>query len=198
MQEHKDRQEFRRQKCVEEMIHCWGTYSIFDHRAKVLGRRLFLLQSLGLAVPAAVAGVVTTLGVDSKLVPYFLTVAGILATVQGVMSAIAMTAKWEDVFAYAKESMSSNRRLSDRFRELMESPPSQDHDAELIFQVLSAENNQRSDGDEKQQITEDEKRRGHRLALRHYQHKCAACGKVPTSLNPSECDVCGNFKVWSI
>ena len=64
---------------------------------------------------------------------------------------------------------------------------------ELRNEVLKTENNLRRHIDNQQNVTEKEKRFGMRAALRQYQKQCSACKKVPTTMKPTSCGVCGNF-----
>jgi mobilome CxxCx(11)CxxC protein len=114
--------------------------------------------------------------------------------VQLIASIWSLTNRWDDDFGYALESLSANRILYDKFRQLASDPPATIADAKTQFQLLNTENSARSSLDEKQGVTEDEKRMGMRAALRQLQKQCTACGQVPTSMTSTQCDVCGNFK----
>ena len=45
----------------------------------------------------------------------------------------------------------------------------------------------------KYSIKDKELRMAMRYGLREYRRACASCKQVPTSMVPTECDVCGNF-----
>lgn len=183
-----------RNKCWEEALHCYGTSYVFERRANVLRCRLRFLTFLGIVVPASVGAVVVSFGANSILTGVFLSFASVLGLIQLIVSIWSLTHRWDDQFGYALESLSANRILYDKFQTLASDPPAELDEAKNQFQLINAENNARSSLDEKQGVTENEKRAGMRAALRQLQKPCAACGQVPTSMTPTDCDVCGNFK----
>lgn len=131
-------------------------------------------------------------GANSKLTVAFLSLASILGLVQLVGSIWSLTYRWDDDFGYAMESLSANRAFFERFKTLAEHPPKVE-EANYRYDILQAESQARSFADEKQGITEPEKRYGMRAALRQLQRKCVGCDQIPSSMRSSECDVCGNF-----
>jgi len=135
-------------------------------------------------------------GTDSKLVVPLLTIASILGLIQLIGSIWSVTARWDDNFGYALEARSANRLLFEKYRALAESPPRTDKEATTQYSLIESECNARTNEDEKQSISEDEKRMGMRAALRQLRKQCAGCGNVPSSMEPTECDVCGKFPTW--
>ncbi|HVV74057.1 MAG TPA: mobilome CxxCx(11)CxxC protein [Verrucomicrobiae bacterium] len=184
-----------RQRCWTEAIHCYGTAKIFEARTLILRHRLRVLAFLGVGVPLSVGAAVTSFGIDSTLTPWFLGAASVLSVVGGILSAWALTNRWEDELSYAADSMTANRILSEEYSKLASSTNVGLSKVREQLNLLEKENSTRSSFDEKQGITEDEKRMGMRAALRQFQRKCATCGIVPTSMEPSNCGTCGNFKV---
>jgi mobilome CxxCx(11)CxxC protein len=134
-------------------------------------------------------------GAKSSLTELLLALASILGLVQLVGSIWSLTYRWDDDFAYAMESMSANRSFYEKFKSLADDLPSSPEEANYRFELLQAESNARSDADVKQHATEDEKRFGLRAALRLLSSACTQCKQVPTSLSPSDCPVCGSFKL---
>ncbi|MGW4750469.1 mobilome CxxCx(11)CxxC protein, partial [Streptomyces sp. NPDC004290] len=61
------------------------------------------------------------------------------------------------------------------------------------YEKLEVEDSARRDRDSEKGVTDKERRRGMRATLRKFQRQCAGCQLVPTSLTPSDCDVCGRF-----
>jgi mobilome CxxCx(11)CxxC protein len=180
-------------QCWDSAIHNFGTAYVFECRARRLRAMLRKLTFLGIIVPVFVGGIVTTYGTQFKYIGWVLSLAGILGLIQLVASIWALIAKWDDEYAYAQESTSSNYDLSNRFKTLAQNPPSTIAEFKTKLEFLNAENQRRSDLDYRQAITDAEKRKGLRAALRSFERACTACKKVPTSMEPSECDVCGKF-----
>ena len=106
----------------------------------------------------------------------------------------SLVQRWDDNFAYALESMSANRSFYEQFKELASETRGQE-EANLRYQLLQRESQARSKEDEKQGFTDNEKRMGMCARLRQLQRECAACHQVPTSMTPTNCNVCGNFRV---
>ncbi len=182
-----------RQDCWNQALHAFGTAYIFERRAKKIGSKLKILTFLGIAVPLSVGALVLSWGADSKAIPYITFLAGILGFVQLILSVWAIVAKWQDNYTYSQESTSSNYRLANKYELLAKYQSDDEKEQRINFDLLATESSARDDLDIKQGISEKEKRRGMRAALRKYKRECANCKLVPMSLEPSDCPVCGNF-----
>lgn len=182
-----------RQKCWDRALEAYGTGHIFEQRAICFRRRLRILTFLGIAVPATIGSIVLSFE-KFLLLPYLIGIAGILLSLQLIGSIWSLVARWDDSYAYALESLTANHRLSSSYQRLAENPSSELADFQLRFDLLEKEDQLRSTEDYKQGITEEEKRAGMRAALRRFRRPCAACEEVPVSMDPSNCEVCGNFR----
>ncbi len=182
-----------RKSCWNEAVYCFGTSGIFGKRATRYRRLLRLLSFLGVAVPAMLGGILLAFGTNFEYLSLTIYVASLLGLLQLVLSLWSLVAKWEDAFAYSLESLSSNRNLASLFEELGKNLPSDEREFRVRYDLLQSENRLRTKQDDQQMITIKENRYGMRLALRQYQRACAGCNLVPTSIKPTDCDVCGNF-----
>jgi mobilome CxxCx(11)CxxC protein len=182
-----------RSECWKQAVYAYSGVAIFEHRANLLRRRLRTLTFLGIAVPGIAGFAYLTYG-DNWFAKFLVGVAGILGLLQLIGSIWSLVFHWDDDFAYALESMSVNQSLFDRFSSLASRPPATAPEMQMRFEIISVENEARTASDHRQGITEDEKRFGMRAALRQLQKSCAGCGLTPKSLEPTNCDVCGNFK----
>ena len=182
-----------RRDCWDQAIYAFGTAWIFEQRAKRYRWRLRILDFLGIVVPVTVGGIVLSFGTMPTYLPYVFVPAGILSIVQLVMSVWSLVARWEDALVYAEESVSSNHRLSREYEGLGRNPPGALADLKLRHSLLEKENQLRNELDNKQGLTEREKRGGLRAGLRRFQRPCVACKQIPQSMKPSDCDVCGRF-----
>ena len=183
------------QTCRQESLLCLGTSAVFERRAKTLRNRLRSLTFLGIAVPSVVGAAFMAFGAKSSLTGALLGLASLLGLVQVIGSIWSLTYRWDDDFAYAMESMSANRSFHEKFKSLADNLPSSAEEADFKFEILQTESNSRSEADMKQHVTEDEKRYGLRAALRNLHSACTQCKQIPTSLTPSNCDICGNFRL---
>jgi mobilome CxxCx(11)CxxC protein len=178
--------------CWDESFHAFGTGYIFESRAKRYGFRLRILEFLGLGVPACVGAVVVSLGYDFKYFDIILFIASSLSIFQFIMAMWALVSGWNDHYAYSLESSYDNYRISNEFKLLAKNPPSK-MNFKLKYEILQKENELRAKEDYKRQISEKEKRKGMRAALRQFQRACAGCGQAPQNMKSSNCDICGKF-----
>jgi mobilome CxxCx(11)CxxC protein len=179
--------------CSDNALYAFGTAYIFEKRASKYKKRFNCLTFLGIAVPALFGGFVLSFGAYFPFKAVIVVLISVLGLFQLVFSIWSLVAKWDDAFAYAQEAVSANYRLSANFNELAVSPPENLKDFETAFRLIKLENDFRIDRDNQQFITEREKRMGMRAGLRQFKRACATCKQVPVSLEPTNCDVCGNF-----
>ncbi len=182
-----------RQDCWTQALYSYGTAWLFERKSRSLKRRLRILAFLGVAGPVAIGGIVLSFGTNPDFLPVLLSVASVLGVFQLLISIWALVANWDEAYAHSIESMNENYRLSDRYRELASNPPAEVSELERRVELVRVDDRRISDLDRKQGVSEKEKRRGMRAALRQFQRRCAGCGKVPSSMESSDCDVCGRF-----
>ncbi len=182
-----------RKLCWDRALTSYGTARIFEKRARRYKNLLRSLDFLGIIVPVFVGGIVLSFGTNLSLLPRILTIASILGMIQLVMSVLSLVMGWQDALVYSEGSVSTNYRLSREYEKLGTNPPNTFASFELQFSLLEKENQLQEETDNKQGVTEKEKREGMRAGLRQFQRQCAACGEIPQSMRPSDCDVCGNF-----
>lgn len=181
-----------RRECWLGALHAFGTSHVFQRRARRLNLKLRLLTYTGIALPLTVGATAVSFGFDLAVLPAMLAIVSSLLVVQLLVSVWAVVAHWVEAHTYANESAIANDELARRYEALARTPPT---DAELRseFDLLNVDNRNRTQQDMRRDITEREKRRGMRAALRQYQRACATCREVPTSMKPTDCDTCGNF-----
>ncbi|MEK0336651.1 MAG: hypothetical protein QQN41_04360 [Nitrosopumilus sp.] len=182
-----------REDCWDNAVHCFGTAYIFEKRAEMLKKRLTRINFLGVVVPITVGAIVISFGINFEYVGFVIAIAGILGIGQLISSIWSLAAKWDDSYAYALESTSSNYSLSNKFQSLGKNPPQEISGLKLQYELLITENQSRSQSDYKQNISDMEKRMGLRASLRNFERECNGCRRIPKSMEASDCDVCGNF-----
>ena len=185
-----DNLESVRYEAWDKAFHAYGTAYIFEQRAARYRSRLRTLAFLGIVGPFFLGILYLSFRTQQALIDVVALLAGIIGVIQFVVSLWSITAKWEDVYSYALESLATNYRLSKEF-ETIGKHISQD--AERKFALLSAEDRLRSELDNKQALTLKEKREGMRAALKKFRRECVECGQIPNSMKASDCDTCGNF-----
>jgi len=185
----------QRQHCIAEALHCFGTSAVFGERARLLRRRIGAISYLGVALPGLVGVAVASFGIAAGVTAIFIGVAAACSIPLFALSAWSLAQNWPDQLAYAEESRTANRRLSDAFARMAKDQTLSQRAYKTDLRLLDQENDARSTLDEKRYVSEDEKRFGMRAALRQLQKTCAGCSRVPQSLDSTDCDVCGNFKL---
>jgi mobilome CxxCx(11)CxxC protein len=181
-----------RQRCWDGALEAFGTGYIFEKRANRLRYQLRILTFLGIVAPLMAGAVVLAFG-KGALFPAILIPAGILGIVQVVGSLWSLVARWDDAYGYSVESMNANYRLSNHYQKLAENPPDSLPELQVQFGLLDREDEFRGAEDYKQAISEKEKRKGMRAALRKFRRECASCNRVPESMKPTDCPTCGQF-----
>jgi len=123
----------------------------------------------------------------------FVWVVSIIALIEALVSLWSLAANWPDNLSYSEGSSAENLALSSAFRELgqqAENPPA---DIELKFTDLRSRDESRRAADAQKGVTENEKRYAHRAGLVQFKRQCEGCKTVPTSMDSSNCGVCGRF-----
>jgi mobilome CxxCx(11)CxxC protein len=176
--------------CRGKEFYAFGTHRIFDQRARKLQLYRTWITFLGIITPLFVGGVVLSFGTESKVLPWVITVVGIIGLVQLVLSAFSIVSRWDEKYEYALDSSRGNTDLYNRFKFLADNAPA---DLEVQYKDAIRENEAREFKDLGQGITEKEKRFANREALKYYRKPCSICSITPTNSKPSKCDGCGNF-----
>lgn len=183
----------QRNDCWDKAIYSFGTAFIFEQRYNKARKKLRRLSFLGIAVPVLVGGIaVAFFGIDQTK-PYLgwlIILAGLLGTIQLIVTIWSLIAKWEDEAIYGAESSVGNYEISKLYADLGKNNP---NDFDSKYQLLNVRNDIRSAEDGKKEITEKEKRMGMKSALRKYQRACVNCHVVPVDLASTNCAVCGNY-----
>lgn len=181
-------------ECWDRSIHAYGTMAIFQKRSDKLNKLLRLVSVAGIIFPLLIGGFVLAFGtknafLETILIPVVL----VIGIAQLILSAISLVYAWSDELQFCLDSAAENHDLSIKFKELgglAANPPA---DYESRINVLKATDNARQHADMKKNLSERELRYGHRAGLRSIGRACAGCGIVPTSMESSDCSICGGF-----
>lgn len=182
-------------ECRDAALHTFGTAWIFEQRARQLRNRLNLLNFLGMLGPVTAGGIALAYGADSRLLSVTIALAATSGACLSVVSVLSLVFGWVEAQAYANESLVANHRLSERYLDLVHRPPPTSVELYRQFDLLQLENRLREESDNRQGVTSAEDRAGLRAALRQMQQTCVGCNVTPTSMDPAECAICGNFGV---
>ena len=146
---------------------------------------------LGILIPVMVGGILTTYYQNRDITDTVIVVAGVVSLIQLLISSyLSITGSDEKQSNYtsinAKYSL-----LNSEFESLAKFPPNDTTELFNKYNILIER--ERSISESNFNISDKENRLGMRYGLRNYRRDCAGCGKTPLSMNPTDCDVCGNF-----
>jgi mobilome CxxCx(11)CxxC protein len=179
--------------CWDNAVYAFGTANIFERRAGVLQRKLKWLGYIGLAGPLLVGLLALGFGATSQSLKRVIPIAIVVGIAQVLFSAWSLVSDWTGNLAYARESATANAELAARYQQLGRSAPESITDLRHRFDLLFVEDGTRRRRDLEKSITDRERCRGLRAGLRQFGRECSACKRVPVSMTPTLCEVCGKF-----
>ncbi|NVM64498.1 mobilome CxxCx(11)CxxC protein [Mucilaginibacter sp. SG538B] len=182
-----------KRSCHEKAFHLYGTAFIYGVRAREREKYTQAITLLGVMIPVLVGAVVTSYGLDSPISSIFLKILTPIAVFQLVLSTLALVYKWDDKKSYYLESSISNRQLAEDFTHLAKFPSQEITETIHAYEIIITKAQSREDQDDRYPFTSKEFKKGMRYSLRQYQKVCSGCGIVPVSMEPSDCEICGNF-----
>jgi mobilome CxxCx(11)CxxC protein len=187
------KEESIRKECWNKSLHTLGTSYVFQLKTKYYKKWIRIITILGLVVPLLLGAVVAAYGQNSKVLEIVIIITAPIGIFQIVLSGISLVAKWDDQLAYALESQTDNRVISDEYENLAKWPPLEIEKLEKEFAIIKTKDDARIKQDEKISFSPKENRKGMRYALWIRQKECVTCKKVPLSMAPSSCETCGKF-----
>jgi mobilome CxxCx(11)CxxC protein len=177
-----------------DSFHTFGKGYIFDKRAEKFSKYVNLLKVFGIVAPVAVGATAIGYGFNSTILKYMVVFAIPISIIQLMFSVLAVIFRWDEQLAYSYEASQDYNNLSSSFKKLAKFPPTEIAEFENRLELLKAKYQARSEQDAKHSVKEWELRKGMRYALREFQRKCVACNNVPTSMESTDCNVCGKFE----
>jgi mobilome CxxCx(11)CxxC protein len=179
--------------CWDRAIYAYGTAEIFLRRSRRYRELLRALAFVGTVVPLLVGGFVMGFGLQSAYLPTILAAAAALGLFQLAFSAWSIVYSWADNLEYALRSTAENFHLSAEFKELGATATDPPANLETRFAALKARDDVRRADDATKGVSPKEFRYGHRAGLRQFSKACSECKAVPTSMESTNCPVCGRF-----
>lgn len=183
-----------RKECHDLAFQSFGYADLFDNRSARFGSWLSSLKVFGIVTPSLAGAYVIGYGFTPAL-KFLIYAAGIISIIQFIFSIFAVIYKWDDELAYALEASPDYNKLHSKFKKLGQIPPNDIEKFKQEFDLLNTEYNLRNQQDAKHNISEWERRRGMRSALREYRRDCDGCKIRPLSMDSTDCDVCGKFTI---
>lgn len=186
-----------KRECWDDALHAYGTGYIYSLRAKRIRTGLQAISLLGIAVPGILGGIVFGYGLDSSVPTWTIVVATPLGILQLFLSICSVVYGWSDIYQFYLESYAENSSLASEYEQLVKFTDKDFDTLKIEKDKLDIKRNNRTKQDSKNSLSEKECRKGMRWSLRKYQRSCAACSKIPTSMDSTSCGVCGNFNLFN-
>ena len=193
METEKDIHNRLRQDAWNNALFSYGYGYLFSHRANKLNKKLILITFLGILTPLLIGGIVTTYGTTSPILKYLLIVTAPISIIQLVISVWSIVANWNTSYAYYLETYLDNYNLAERYENIGKYPSESNKDLKNEIDKIDILRSNRDKQDSKYPLSDKEKRKGMRYALRKYKRSCAGCDTIPTDMKSTECGVCGKF-----
>lgn len=178
-----------RQEAWDTALHCFGWSHIYQRRLRRKQSILRAIVFLGLGVPLVAGASALSVG----LTPMVVVVLSILGIAQIVLSLWALVYRLDEGVATSLRGSEVFQQLSRRFREMGNTPPSNEQVFEMELKRAKDSYDDATRMNTEQHVTEKETRRAHRAGLREFRRACSSCKQTPTSMTSTKCDVCGNF-----
>ncbi len=186
-------QELRR-KCNDNALHAHGKAYVFEQRVSVFCRRLTVLKWLGIAVPILVYGIIASFQLSPGWQTGIIAAASFISTLLLVLSVWSLAANWEQQYSKSLQAQIDYAELCRLYRELGTSTLLELHEYKAEISRFDSLMEKADNLAMELRISDEEKRMGMRAGLREFRRKCAGCGEMPTDINSTACNVCGNFK----
>lgn len=177
--------------CWEKSFHAKAVSYIYQTRARKISKWLNISKVTGFVIPVLIGGIVTS-SLPPDVLKYTLIITSPIAILQLVASTVLTVSNKENNYTEYTKYFIKNNMLCYDFEQLAKfSPPLQDIDIfKSQYNILCEREKGLIDVDD---LSDKEKRMGMRYALRDNNKSCIQCNKIPYSMTPSNCDVCGNF-----
>jgi mobilome CxxCx(11)CxxC protein len=182
-------------ECWNRALHAYGTAQIFLKRSRNYTWKLRTLAFVGIAGPVVIGGMVIH-GIGPSYLPKFLFVVGVVSIIEGLVSVWSLAFTWADDLSYSQRSAAENLSLSSAFRELAQQCENPLSDFDSRFASLRSTDEARRVQDTEKRVTEKQLRYAHRAGLRQFRRDCEGCKKVPTSMESTDCNICGKFGLF--
>lgn len=179
-----------------QAIQSFGYAYAFQKRINKYNRLLKLLKVSGILIPATLAITAITFYSYKPLFSTILVIFSIVSVIQFFISIYAVNDNWDIRLSHSYRANASYNNLFSAFKQLWQTPPLTLNEFEKKYDLINKEYDLRRNQDQDYDLSDEERRRGMRSGLREFQEKCSLCHEVPYSMNPTACDVCGNFKFY--
>lgn len=184
---------------LNEICHrTYATHTIFEHRERILGRRIKVIGYLGVVIPGIIGLVAMGVGSTGTLPSWLFVFASILLGVQFAASLLGTFLRWDELFSQSAKSQEANLMIYREADWAFQNFSNLQDQAETVRKLRSQET-ELMRTDYRQSVSEHEKRYGERYARYHRKKPCPTCNDVPKSVPEKvegSCATCGQYKLY--
>ena len=179
-----------RTDCWNRALDAFGYSYIYKIRIESIEPWMRWSKVAGIVGPVFVGGIVGTYSDNNKLISGVLLATGLVSVVQLVISTyLTVSGSDENITLFSKLTAEYSI-LNSEFELLARFPLSDLSEYRKRYEVLVERERVLSRNGS---LSDKELRKAMRSGLRNYRRNCAGCDLVPTSIESTDCNVCGNF-----
>ncbi|MCU0350620.1 MAG: hypothetical protein MUF43_07300 [Flavobacterium sp.] len=180
-----------RQDCWDKALDAVAYCYIYSKKIDNIEFWLKWSKVLGIIIPVMLGGIVSSYYSDKEIMGLSLKILTPIALLQLIVSTyLSIVGSDEKIMNYVTKSTDYNF-LASQFEQLAKYPTENYDEYNNKYEILLTREREISRGNHI--ISDKEKRMGMRYGLRNFQRKCVGCKETPLSMNPTNCDICGNF-----
>lgn len=180
-----------RQDCWDKTLDAIGYGYIYQIKIKQINFWLRISKVLGIVIPVFLGGILTSAYNSPEYINIAIWITSPIALFQLILSTIlTINGADENILKYSTKAAEFSV-IETEFRQMARYPISDEFEYLKKFEILIER--EKGIGKANLDVTDEEKRMGMRFGLRELSRTCAGCNLIPLSMNPSKCQICGNF-----
>lgn len=196
-------EKLERTEIINEVSHLeflsYGTVQVFEKRANKLRTLRAWLTFLGIVLPVTIGGVYLSFGQSDELMKFIVLIAGIIGTLQLILSTWALVAGWDYIYESAIKSVQGNTAIFNKCKRFVSLTSTSDIDFLKSYSEILKEAENQELVDLTQHISSAERKFAYTSSLRYYNRACHACNKNPNDHNINKkCTSCGQKPIKEI
>lgn len=186
-----DRLKKIRTDCWDKALDSFGYSYIYSKKIDSLNIWLRWTKVLGILIPVLLGGLLTSYFSDKHLIDLAIWITTPVALLQLLISTYLSIIGADDKVNIYSTKSAEYSLLNSEFEHLAKYPAEEINTLQHKMDILLERERGISKGSF--DVSDKELRKGMCSGLRNYRRECAGCGKIPTTMKPTDCDVCGNF-----
>lgn len=182
-----------KKKAHDNAFHSFGTYYIFKKRYDGYKNKTLSIATINLLVPSIFGAIYISFGANILTKELSISICAGLGFISICATVISFILRWQEKVTESQKNMIDNYGMYEKYYDIAIDTSLIKEKFEEIYFQLSQEGKYIDRASLEAEISDKEKRRGHRAALIQLQRDCVSCNVKPKSMKSSKCNVCGNF-----